>query len=156
MARWRLAALALAVQLSAALALGAQGTGSAQGDSPRPDRMLNATHHGYLDVDRDRGSAMFYMFYEAREPQTPLQETPIILWLQVRARPSIAAPAAPRTSGPGLPWTPPPSWAQQAGAPTPGCCCLPAIVASPHRAAPAAPAYSACSTSTAPTASRPS
>lgn len=48
--------------------------------------MLNATHYGYLDVNATLGSRMFYMYYEARKPTMPLEETPIILWLQVHTR----------------------------------------------------------------------
>jgi hypothetical protein len=51
-----------------------------------PARMLNATHYGYLDVNATLGSRMFYMFYEARKPTMHLEETPIILWLQVHTR----------------------------------------------------------------------
>lgn len=44
---------------------------------------LNATQLGYLAVDDERGSKMFYMYYEARDVEAG-STTPIVLWLQVR------------------------------------------------------------------------
>jgi hypothetical protein len=49
------------------------------GDLPLP----NVTHSGYLDVDQEAGTEMFFIFYEALEG-TAGDDTPIILWLQVR------------------------------------------------------------------------
>lgn len=43
------------------------------------------TSYGFLDVNSERGSAMFYMYYEAREINSYDEDTPIVLWLQVRA-----------------------------------------------------------------------
>lgn len=42
----------------------------------------NPTHAGYLEVERNAGSKIYYQYYEADEP-SPSANTPIILWLQV-------------------------------------------------------------------------
>lgn len=47
-------------------------------------RHLNATQLGYLAVNEERGSKMFYMYYEARDVEAR-STTPIVLWLQVRS-----------------------------------------------------------------------
>lgn len=39
-------------------------------------------HFGFLDVNRDKGSNMYYMYYEASEPAADPSTTPIVLWLQ--------------------------------------------------------------------------
>lgn len=44
------------------------------------DSSPNVTHSGYLDVDKDDGSRIFYSYYEA---QNWHENAPIILWLQV-------------------------------------------------------------------------
>jgi len=42
------------------------------------------THSGYLPLsERKNGPELFYVFYEAEEALGPLEETPIVLWLQV-------------------------------------------------------------------------
>lgn len=47
-------------------------------DLPRP------THSGYAPVGAANGGAeLFYAFFEAEEPEGPLETTPIVLWLQV-------------------------------------------------------------------------
>ncbi|MCD9647001.1 hypothetical protein HAX54_037279 [Datura stramonium] len=40
------------------------------------------TKSGYLTVNSTTGSAIFYTYYEAQKPRTPLSETPILIWLQ--------------------------------------------------------------------------
>lgn len=45
----------------------------------------NVTHCGYVDIDEDQGSAMFYAYYEAQQPGGEVEEgsgVPVILWLQ--------------------------------------------------------------------------
>ncbi|KAL5553413.1 hypothetical protein UlMin_040814 [Ulmus minor] len=39
------------------------------------------TRSGYLPVTSD-GSAIFYTFYEAQKPTSPLPQTPLLIWLQ--------------------------------------------------------------------------
>jgi len=46
-----------------------------------PDEAL-PTKSGYLPVKPAPGSSMFYAFYEAQEPTTPLPDTPLLVWLQ--------------------------------------------------------------------------
>lgn len=48
---------------------------------PRPSRMLNHTHSGYLVVNETLGSDLFHIYWEATEPTMPLKHRPIILWL---------------------------------------------------------------------------
>eukprot|EP00200_Dunaliella_tertiolecta_P010739 CAMPEP_0202391350 /NCGR_PEP_ID=MMETSP1127-20130417/91786_1 /ASSEMBLY_ACC=CAM_ASM_000462 /TAXON_ID=3047 /ORGANISM="Dunaliella tertiolecta, Strain CCMP1320" /LENGTH=524 /DNA_ID=CAMNT_0048993775 /DNA_START=16 /DNA_END=1590 /DNA_ORIENTATION=+ len=45
-------------------------------------QLPKADLYGYLDVVPALNSSMYYMFYEAREPQTEKSKTPIVLWLQ--------------------------------------------------------------------------
>ncbi|OIS95624.1 serine carboxypeptidase-like 50 [Nicotiana attenuata] len=40
------------------------------------------TKSGYLTVNSTTGSAIFYTYYEAQKPITPLSQTPIVIWLQ--------------------------------------------------------------------------
>lgn len=46
-----------------------------------PDEAL-PTKSGYLPVKPAPGSSMFYTFYEAQKPTTPLPDTPLLVWLQ--------------------------------------------------------------------------
>ncbi|GKU98046.1 hypothetical protein SLEP1_g11100 [Rubroshorea leprosula] len=40
------------------------------------------TKSGYLSINPSSSSAIFYTFYEAQNPISPLTETPILIWLQ--------------------------------------------------------------------------
>ncbi|KAK9935321.1 hypothetical protein M0R45_022427 [Rubus argutus] len=40
------------------------------------------TKSGYLPVNPTTGSAIFYTFYEAQNPISPLSQTPLLIWLQ--------------------------------------------------------------------------
>ncbi|GIL69722.1 hypothetical protein Vretifemale_703 [Volvox reticuliferus] len=40
------------------------------------------TSYGYLDVNAEKGSAMYYMYYEAQEASPDDDDVPIVLWLQ--------------------------------------------------------------------------
>ncbi|KAJ0094656.1 hypothetical protein Patl1_15398 [Pistacia atlantica] len=40
------------------------------------------TRSGYLPVNSTTGSAIFYTFYEAQTPTSPLSQTPLLIWLQ--------------------------------------------------------------------------
>jgi len=65
----------LGVQLLACLVIhvvGVSGVGS----------LPNVTHSGYLEVDKEDGSHIFYTYYEAQGKVD--KNTPILLWLQVR------------------------------------------------------------------------
>ncbi|CAH8382457.1 unnamed protein product [Eruca vesicaria subsp. sativa] len=46
-----------------------------------PDEAL-PTKSGYLPVKPAPGSSMFYTYYEAQNPITPLPNTPLLVWLQ--------------------------------------------------------------------------
>ena len=46
------------------------------------------THSGYLTVDPDAGSKLFYMFYEAQE-HDETEQPPICLWLQAGTSPHL-------------------------------------------------------------------
>eukprot|EP00884_Botryococcus_braunii_P019093 jgi/Botrbrau1/5868/Bobra.0366s0047.1 len=46
-----------------------------------PETLPNATHSGYLDVDPDKESKMFFVYYEAQTGNFA-EDTPIIVWLQ--------------------------------------------------------------------------
>ena len=46
------------------------------------------THSGYLTVDPDAGSKLFYMFYEAQE-RAGAEQAPICLWLQAGTFPQL-------------------------------------------------------------------
>lgn len=46
-----------------------------------PDDAL-PTSSGYLTVNETIGTNIFYLYYEAQFPKGPLEETPIVLWLQ--------------------------------------------------------------------------
>ncbi|XP_057785614.1 serine carboxypeptidase-like 50 [Salvia miltiorrhiza] len=50
---------------------------------PYPKEAL-PTKSGYLTVNSSSGSAMFYTYYEAQTPppNTPISQTPILIWLQ--------------------------------------------------------------------------
>ncbi|CAH9085638.1 unnamed protein product [Cuscuta epithymum] len=50
-------------------------------DSPFPQEGLPAKS-GYLTVNSTTGSAIFYAFYEARNPISTHSQTPILIWLQ--------------------------------------------------------------------------
>lgn len=45
-------------------------------------RALKPTHSGYLPVNSEGGSEMFFIFYEAEDPVSGPDTTPIVLWLQ--------------------------------------------------------------------------
>ncbi|XP_057953225.1 serine carboxypeptidase-like 50 [Malania oleifera] len=49
--------------------------------SPLPTEAL-PTSSGYLPVNPSTGSAIFYAFYEAQHPASPLTQTPLLIWLQ--------------------------------------------------------------------------
>jgi hypothetical protein len=78
------------------------------GGGPPPGRrakaLLHPTSSGYLSASKDNGSELFYVFFEAEEPEGPLDTTPILLWLQVRG----AHPLPPSSPPPLLPSSPPP------------------------------------------------
>ncbi|XVE85407.1 hypothetical protein DITRI_Ditri17bG0088800 [Diplodiscus trichospermus] len=40
------------------------------------------TKSGYFPINPATGSAIFYSFYEAQTPTSPLSETPLLIWLQ--------------------------------------------------------------------------
>ncbi|CDP00771.1 unnamed protein product [Coffea canephora] len=40
------------------------------------------TKSGYLEVNSTTGSALFYTYYEAQKPTTPLSQIPLLIWLQ--------------------------------------------------------------------------
>ncbi|KAM3217509.1 serine carboxypeptidase-like 50 isoform X2 [Capsicum annuum] len=40
------------------------------------------TKSGYLTINSTSGSSIFYTFYEAQNPRTPIYDTPIVIWLQ--------------------------------------------------------------------------
>ncbi|XP_068658374.1 serine carboxypeptidase-like 50 [Aristolochia californica] len=40
------------------------------------------TKSGYLPVNTTSGSAIFFTFYEAQQPSSPLSQTPLLVWLQ--------------------------------------------------------------------------
>ncbi|XP_010554424.1 PREDICTED: serine carboxypeptidase-like 50 [Tarenaya hassleriana] len=46
-----------------------------------PDEAL-PTKSGYLPVKPAAGSSMFYAFYEAQTPTSPIPQTPLLVWLQ--------------------------------------------------------------------------
>jgi vitellogenic carboxypeptidase-like protein len=47
-----------------------------------PKGLPNPTHAGYLDVERNAGSKIYYQYYEADSPYPDVNKAPIILWLQ--------------------------------------------------------------------------
>uniref|UniRef100_A0A2N9HAE7 Carboxypeptidase n=1 Tax=Fagus sylvatica TaxID=28930 RepID=A0A2N9HAE7_FAGSY len=49
--------------------------------TPFPKEAL-PTKSGYLTVNPITGSAIFYAFYEAQKPISPLSQTPLLIWLQ--------------------------------------------------------------------------
>ncbi|XP_077250963.1 serine carboxypeptidase-like 50 [Tasmannia lanceolata] len=46
-----------------------------------PEQAL-PTKSGYLTVNTTSGSAIFFAFYEAQKPTSPLSQTPLLVWLQ--------------------------------------------------------------------------
>ena len=48
-------------------------------------KLPEPTHYGYLDVNTRKGSSMFFMYYEATDPEPDASTTPIVLWLQASA-----------------------------------------------------------------------
>ena len=56
--------------------------------SERGHAMPGLTHFGYLLVDPDAGSKLFYMFYEAQE-RAGAEQPPICLWLQAGPPPHL-------------------------------------------------------------------
>lgn len=60
----------------------AAGVQRAQLMKPGGGPDLKFTHSGYLPVNPELGSEMFYMYYEAQKPLAKLDDVPIILWLQ--------------------------------------------------------------------------
>ncbi|CBI26904.3 unnamed protein product, partial [Vitis vinifera] len=50
--------------------------------SPPASTLPLPTKSGYLPVNPTTNSAMFYTFYEAQNPISPLTQTPLVIWLQ--------------------------------------------------------------------------
>ncbi|XP_058101164.1 serine carboxypeptidase-like 50 [Magnolia sinica] len=46
-----------------------------------PEKAL-PTKSGYLPINSTSGSAMFYAFYEAQQPNSEIPKTPLLVWLQ--------------------------------------------------------------------------
>ncbi len=67
------------------------------GKVPQNLRLPNVTHAGYVGVSGEKGDEIFTMFYEAQRDDIPLEERPIVVWLQVRG-PALASRAAQHTS----------------------------------------------------------
>ncbi|KAF3684137.1 hypothetical protein BC332_23071 [Capsicum chinense] len=44
---------------------------------------------GTLTVNSTSGSSIFFSFYEAQKPRTPIPNTPILIWLQVQGGPVV-------------------------------------------------------------------
>lgn len=140
---------------------------------------LKPDHAGYLPIDEKLGSAIYYAYFEARNPRGKLEETPVILWLQVHWRPA-GTHVTWQLVGPAMAWQ---SAHCHLVALISVCCftlvnvmrsfamCRITVCQCPvmpcanqtgpchssyaRRAAPAAPACSACCTSTAPSSSTP-
>ncbi|KAH7570993.1 hypothetical protein JRO89_XS05G0235300 [Xanthoceras sorbifolium] len=56
---------------------------SASSSSPHLPKEALPTKSGYLPVNPATGSSIFYTFYEAQTPtSTPLDQTPLLIWLQ--------------------------------------------------------------------------
>ncbi|EFJ43239.1 hypothetical protein VOLCADRAFT_66092 [Volvox carteri f. nagariensis] len=51
-------------------------------DAKRNLTLPEPTSYGYLDVNPEKGSAMYYMYFEAQEASPHDKDVPIILWLQ--------------------------------------------------------------------------
>jgi vitellogenic carboxypeptidase-like protein len=47
-----------------------------------PVSLPNPTHSGYLDIQKNAGSKIYYQYYEADSPYPDAKRAPIILWLQ--------------------------------------------------------------------------
>ncbi|KAI8473502.1 MAG: carboxypeptidase [Monoraphidium minutum] len=52
------------------------------GDKDGPKDLLVPTSSGYLPAAKENGAKLFYLYFEADEPEGDLEETPILLWLQ--------------------------------------------------------------------------
>ncbi|PRQ25818.1 putative carboxypeptidase C [Rosa chinensis] len=50
--------------------------------SPLLPKQALPTKSGYLPVNPTTSSAIFYTFYEAQNPTSPLSQTPLLIWLQ--------------------------------------------------------------------------
>ncbi|CBI26903.3 unnamed protein product, partial [Vitis vinifera] len=50
--------------------------------SPPTSTLPLPTKSGYLPVNPTTNSAMFYTFYDAQNPISPLTQTPLVIWLQ--------------------------------------------------------------------------
>ena len=70
-----------AVQTDRQPALLSPGASARSGDSVLP----NVTHSGYLPIEPEDGSSMFYAYHEAQRGVGP--GVPIILWLEMRCLP---------------------------------------------------------------------
>ncbi|GBF91928.1 serine carboxypeptidase-like [Raphidocelis subcapitata] len=80
--------LAIAAAASAAGRAPAAAAAADAAPPPPPPRrgaapdLLRPTSSGYLTASRANGAELFYVFFEAEEPEGPMEETPIVLWLQ--------------------------------------------------------------------------
>ena len=70
-----------AVRTDGQTALLSPGVSARSGDLVLP----NVTHSGYLPIDPEDGSSMFYAYHEAQRGVGP--GVPIILWLEMRCLP---------------------------------------------------------------------
>lgn len=61
----------------------ASAAADADAPAPAPKDRLKPTSSGYLTASKANGAELFYVFFEAEEPEGDLETTPIILWLQV-------------------------------------------------------------------------
>jgi hypothetical protein len=59
--------------------------GGSGGGKRRAKDLLHPTSSGYLTASEENGSELFYVFFEAEEPDGPIETTPIVMWLQVGA-----------------------------------------------------------------------
>ncbi|KAI9079811.1 hypothetical protein K1719_038221 [Acacia pycnantha] len=55
---------------------------SSSNQTPSFPKQALPTKSGYLSVNRTSKSAIFYTFYEAQNPTSPLSQTPLLIWLQ--------------------------------------------------------------------------
>jgi vitellogenic carboxypeptidase-like protein len=58
------------------------GALTAAAQLPSGGNLPNPTHAGYLDVEKNAGSKIYYQYYEADSPYPDVKKAPIILWLQ--------------------------------------------------------------------------
>jgi vitellogenic carboxypeptidase-like protein len=57
-------------------------TAGAQLQQPGAANLPNPTSSGYLDIQKNAGSKIYYQYYEADSPYPDIKKAPIILWLQ--------------------------------------------------------------------------